>query len=87
MTEESVTMPQPKEIRPGVYTHSLKLPERPGSRVSFILLQTLPAEGLTETNPSKNAELLCHYLHEAVDEEQILAIRDELLRRFPKTRT
>lgn len=76
-------MPQPKEIRPGVFTHSLKLPKKPGTKTSFIIVQTvLLKEELTETDPVKNAELLCNYLFEAIDEPHILALRDELVKRF-----
>ena len=77
-------MPQPKRIKSGHHTHSLKLQKRPDSITDIIILQVFPdgSESLNETNPQKNAELLTSYLLEAIDRQTVIALRDELIQQL-----
>lgn len=72
------------KIFKGILAYTLKLPENPSTRASFFLIQLHPREKLVEQNPRRNASNLCDLLIAALDGLEMIELKKELEKRFPK---
>lgn len=77
-------MKKPVITSRGILVFSLKLPKNPSTKASLLLIQLHDRATLTEQDSRKNASDLCGYLAATIDRLELVELKNELNRRFPK---